>query len=40
MKAIAHDTVDSILREKGKGVGETFTLYDTDPDEPSLLFSI
>lgn len=40
MKAIAHDTVESILREKGKGVGETFTLFDTDPDEPSLLFSI
>lgn len=40
MKEIAYGTVESILKEKGKGVGEAFQIYDTDPNEASLLFSL
>lgn len=40
MKEIARSTVESILREKGTGVGETFYVYDTDPEQATPLFAL
>ncbi|ALV22376.1 MAG: MBL fold metallo-hydrolase [Carnobacterium sp.] len=40
IKELARMTAESILKEKGTGVGETFTVYDTDPSEPTSLFVI
>lgn len=40
MKEIARSTVQEILEAKETGVGETFHLYDTDPDKATSLFMI
>ncbi|EPH95663.1 metallo-beta-lactamase YycJ [Enterococcus sp. DIV0213j] len=40
LKELAHLTMENVLREKDKGVGEAFEVYDTDPDEATELFSI
>jgi len=40
MKQIARSTVEDILTAKETGVGETFYLFDTDPEEPAALFSV
>lgn len=40
MKQIAHSTVEEILHAKETGVGETFYLYDTDPEVATPLFSL
>ena len=40
MKQIARDTAQDVLWTKGLGVNETFHVYDTDPDEPTELFTV
>jgi phosphoribosyl 1,2-cyclic phosphodiesterase len=40
LKAIAHMTMEDTLYQKGLGVNHEFTIHDTDPDEPTPLFSI
>lgn len=40
MKEIARDTAYEVLRRKDTGVGESFFLYDTDPDEAQSLFTL
>lgn len=40
LKEIAHSTAEEILFKKDTGVNEVYTLHDTDPSEPSLLFTI
>lgn len=40
MKQIARSTAEDILIQKETGVGEVFHLFDTDPGEPSDLFTL
>lgn len=40
IKELAHMTMENTLREKDLGVGETFEIYDTDPDKATDLFAI
>lgn len=40
IKELAHMTATDILKEKGTGVNETFTIYDTDPEVASPLFNV
>ncbi len=40
MKTIAYDTAHAILRDKDCGLDENFSLYHTDPVEPTELFTI
>ncbi|MFV0560650.1 MAG: MBL fold metallo-hydrolase [Enterococcus sp.] len=40
LKELAHLTMEDTLRYKDLGVGETFEVYDTDPDKATELFSI
>lgn len=40
MKELAHLTMEGILREQGFAVGQSFEIYDTDPNQASELFSI
>jgi len=40
LKEIAHSTAEEILFKKDTGVNEIYTLHDTDPSEPSLLFNV
>jgi len=40
LKEIAYSTAEEILTKKDTGVNNAYTLYDTDPEEPSLLFPL
>lgn len=40
MKSIAYQTVEEILKQKDTGVNETFHLHDTDPSQPTQLFTL
>lgn len=40
LKRLARDTVEDILIRKETGVGETFELYDTDPEQATPLFNV
>lgn len=40
IKELAHMTAESILKEKELDVGGAFSVYDTDPGEPSPLFIV
>lgn len=40
MKELAHLTMENTLREHDLGVGETFEVFDTDPDHATELFAI
>lgn len=40
IKELAHMTATDILKEKGTGVNETFSVYDTDPEVASPLFNV
>lgn len=40
IKELAHMTAEDILRENDLDVGGAFSVYDTDPSEPSSLFSV
>lgn len=40
LKELAHLTMVNTMREHDLGVGETFEVYDTDPDKATELFAI
>ncbi len=40
IKQLAHETAVGILGSKGLGVNEAFHVYDTDPDQPTELFTV
>lgn len=40
VKELAHLTAEGILREKDFGVGESFSINDTDPNEATSLFTL
>ncbi|MER2117741.1 MAG: MBL fold metallo-hydrolase, partial [Enterococcus casseliflavus] len=40
LKELAHLTMVNTMKEHDLGVGETFEVYDTDPDKATELFAI
>lgn len=40
IKELAHLTAVNILKEKNTGVGESFSIFDTDPCIPTALFDV
>ncbi len=40
IKALAHETAESILLSKGHGVNDAFRVLDTDPVTPTELFTV
>lgn len=40
IKALAHETAESILLSKGHGVNEAFRVLDTNPNVPTDLFTV